>query len=536
MLDFDDPSLCRGTSVCKVLSTRSAIFRSATGSSKTYALSDPVDRIDYFLSHNWSTPAFTKYLIVLMHENLAFALVCAQITACCIAALGMFGVLPVVRLTKEVSSLYCFIASNACFYFMLFFGHRVRQILFLQRPSYIFLDKICIHQTDKNVQSQGLAKLGAFLKVSKGMLIIQSEAYFSRLWTVYEFATYIIYAAQHGKAPRISIFTTAMPWAMLAIHLSTVVGQCGLLFAPSSFMLWPLSEKSLNMSELLWLHGRETLFSGPFVLPVVFGFRKIVRDRAASIQQLKGFSVQHAKCSVESDRQVLHRNIVALMEHAGFASEGATMTQQGRLQTLARFDGLVQDNCQPMMDAYIGKQCFPYLMVAACGLGMLQYGVDMAIDRHSRGASLGYVFFILEHSTFTYLLGMLECGQAWLYFCHKLKHLKGWREIAWLVFICAAGLLWYNGVRAINFALGQLALSSPWMWTLVAGYWMLLAARHWSRFREADAHIDFGIALEETNFGSVLEEKNPGKQGEQDHDSNPDLPGEVSNVSTSTGG
>jgi hypothetical protein len=55
----------------------------------------------------------------------------------------------------------------------------------------VFLDKTCIHQTDHDLQINGIRKLGAFLKSSRCMVVLYGKEYLQKLWTVYEVASFL---------------------------------------------------------------------------------------------------------------------------------------------------------------------------------------------------------------------------------------------------------------------------------------------------------------------------------------------------------
>merc|ERR1740121_1969778 len=59
------------------------------------------------------------------------------------------------------------------------------------RGKTMFLDKVCINQVDTELQRQGISKLGAFLRNSSRMLVIYSDIYLTKLWTVYEVACFL---------------------------------------------------------------------------------------------------------------------------------------------------------------------------------------------------------------------------------------------------------------------------------------------------------------------------------------------------------
>merc|ERR1719350_1662992 len=76
------------------------------------------------------------------------------------------------------------------FLFVICLGHELKRALGL-RGCTVFLDKTCIHQTDKDLQREGILKLGAFLRSSSKMLVVYSDIYLTKLWTVYEVACFL---------------------------------------------------------------------------------------------------------------------------------------------------------------------------------------------------------------------------------------------------------------------------------------------------------------------------------------------------------
>merc|ERR1712176_207867 len=61
--------------------------------------------------------------------------------------------------------------------------------LFIWQPrTRVFLDKICIHQTDKVKKRLGIDSIGGFLRNSSEMLLLWDSTYFSRLWCTFELA------------------------------------------------------------------------------------------------------------------------------------------------------------------------------------------------------------------------------------------------------------------------------------------------------------------------------------------------------------
>eukprot|EP00929_Paragymnodinium_shiwhaense_P070772 TRINITY_DN35890_c0_g1_i3.p1 TRINITY_DN35890_c0_g1~~TRINITY_DN35890_c0_g1_i3.p1 ORF type:complete len:183 (+),score=24.56 TRINITY_DN35890_c0_g1_i3:164-712(+) len=75
-----DPTLLRAAGVEKVLDGFGEVFRSKAGSAADYELSEPVEEIDDFLSHDWDTARWQKTTSLCLLYNMRAAF----ITSCCV--------------------------------------------------------------------------------------------------------------------------------------------------------------------------------------------------------------------------------------------------------------------------------------------------------------------------------------------------------------------------------------------------------------------------------------------------------------------
>ena len=90
-ITFRDVKLRRATPIDKVMHCFGRIFETSAGDESTFELSAPVDKIDWFLSHNWAVPRYSKLLALLLFFNLhiaASAAVAAVILAFVLTSLG----------------------------------------------------------------------------------------------------------------------------------------------------------------------------------------------------------------------------------------------------------------------------------------------------------------------------------------------------------------------------------------------------------------------------------------------------------------
>jgi hypothetical protein len=83
---------------------------------------------------------------------------------------------------KPIYAPSCQLVATAVFVVVLLLGHHVRP------PVTMFLDKVCIHQTDAQKKAEGIQAIDQFLVRSKKMLICYNDDYFERLWCCFELA------------------------------------------------------------------------------------------------------------------------------------------------------------------------------------------------------------------------------------------------------------------------------------------------------------------------------------------------------------
>jgi hypothetical protein len=163
----------------------------------TYALSESVQALDYFVSHAWRARRLTKYLALLCYFNLDAAVV-AHLVVCCACflfgtfffeSLPAYFVLPPQPAWIDdapLRTLNCaqFFAPLA-FAIVLFFGHHL-----FRRGEHVFLDICCINQLDNEKKAAGINSLGALLDRSRRMVVLLDEHTMKRMWCVFEVASF----------------------------------------------------------------------------------------------------------------------------------------------------------------------------------------------------------------------------------------------------------------------------------------------------------------------------------------------------------
>lgn len=212
-------------------------FRSSGGSALTYDLSEPVESIGSFWSHSWHANANHKVGTLFFVYNAPFAAVASVIGTMVCAFLVSQGIVPGTicysngcdthedctdgGFCNAVFPYYrrCMHESLCCeepsrtsidgtcpydcsvssvrekpFMFWPLLAGFLSYLLVLvvwQPRTKVFLDKICIHQTDITKKRHGIDSLGGFLRRSEEMLLLWDSTYFSRLWCTFELAAFL---------------------------------------------------------------------------------------------------------------------------------------------------------------------------------------------------------------------------------------------------------------------------------------------------------------------------------------------------------
>ena len=195
---------------------------------------------------------------------------------------------------------------------ILFWGHAL--------PGFsvdCFLDKSCIHQTDLALKKQAIDSLDIFLRFSERMLVLYSPEYLSRLWCIYELATFI---KLHPDGPSRIDFVPI--WRHKFI-LSMNVYLAFVFSVMPLFMTGPLFELLSArfggyLGYLIVLVGA----AGPaFISGTVLIYRQ-VSDHTRMLRQLKKFRLADAECVLASDIAFVHGLIDVTWSSSREAADG----------------------------------------------------------------------------------------------------------------------------------------------------------------------------------------------------------------------
>eukprot|EP00929_Paragymnodinium_shiwhaense_P100049 TRINITY_DN62078_c0_g1_i2.p1 TRINITY_DN62078_c0_g1~~TRINITY_DN62078_c0_g1_i2.p1 ORF type:complete len:537 (-),score=53.36 TRINITY_DN62078_c0_g1_i2:5-1615(-) len=184
-----DAELLRATTLCTVLSGNGKHLASNIALKRDYHLSTSVSQIDDFLSHDWGTPRFAKLAALLFLYNHRVASVASLVAGVLAGFVGAcYGVPFAARLLCPAVWLFVFV-----------FGQRLKLAISC-RSRRVFLDKLCIDQTDPRKKKASILGLAGFLRTSKRLVVLWSPRYFTRLWCAYELAAWCyLHSAHSGR-------------------------------------------------------------------------------------------------------------------------------------------------------------------------------------------------------------------------------------------------------------------------------------------------------------------------------------------------
>lgn len=132
----------RGVDISSLVAGGARLFADGGTAAKedpvgVYALSQPVPRLDFFISHSWKSSRYAKYFALLCHFNLKAAILAYVLTGffCLWYATLFFETLPAFfvlppqpKFIDNVSLRCCFFAELFCplaYVAVFFFGHHI---------------------------------------------------------------------------------------------------------------------------------------------------------------------------------------------------------------------------------------------------------------------------------------------------------------------------------------------------------------------------------------------------------------------------
>ncbi|CAE7201772.1 gpmA [Symbiodinium natans] len=481
-----------------------------------FQASSETDHVDVFVGHSWRASRWSKFLALCLFFNLEAAIRCAC-GAWFVLAATLVGWGGVTGLGGSYLILPCLVYFPIAVFFLVFF---FRQQLFEGRQSYsVWVDRLCIHQTDMDRKAEQIAALPVFVMHSSRMLILWDETYFDRKWCSLELATF----ARHVGTEQIDVLPLWLaPWLLNSILMEVV-----------SLTIYDLLDRALPrtsidqaMEEEEPVLGRNAavlkfvavslslMISGlvyaPLALPSFVSFRMKLQNHQLMLRQMANFDVRAAKCTLPSDVEAIEQHVEDLFKNdatqrgcpqmVGEVDDGEVLlpTLVGADDPLGRFNAYVRGTLRSFVLSQIGDElyvsrrtCLMALLpmvfyasvnVLGCDNGPCETSGPAAgytsLTTYMITSSLGWVILIVLALPLAYpvLLRLVRCAMSYgdgsVHFCAALLCPMAFcYSYTWAGFACAAlvGVVQdYSPTQLIIFLLVLAALVAHNLW-LFAG-------------------------------------------------------------------
>ncbi|CAE7383334.1 unnamed protein product [Symbiodinium sp. CCMP2456] len=238
-------------------------------------------------------------------------------------------------------------------------------LAFSERREELFLDVLCIHQTDQRLKSEGLLNICAFLKNSDSMLVLWDPTYVERLWCVFELAAFLK-SRESGTATKLFIRPTILGPSSMA----SCLGLFALQLAQSAVPWANPFHGTLVFSVLAWI--------GCYSVACVW--RSHYRQIDKMKTQLQTFTVGKTKSSC---CQIGHVD----RQGRKIPCDKAVITECIRqwFGSVDAFEDDVRSGVAAALSEGLGKGGFPYPYVLAAAAPTLWGQADFIASRLREG-------------------------------------------------------------------------------------------------------------------------------------------------------
>jgi len=435
-----DCDLLRGVSLATCLSAWGRHWSSSSGTSmyqagsRDYSLSFVVSEFATFISHDWQSSRWLKFLTLLWIFYLRSATITSLVVAVVWGSLMGLGLVPPVIWTIFIPWFV--------FFFVLCFWQRARGLI--RSPVVVFMDKLCISQDNLELKAKGIQGLGAFLDCSKTLTILWSPQYFTRLWCVYELATYL----REDKVKPVNLMPVAMSVVILLMCISGMLMiipyQVAHHEVVSDSRYWADSARGAtgtigwaNLFKVVAFVAAIASVCFPIIFYVGIG---VIRNVQNLNSQLSGFSVRKSNCFCcmcdhrnpdTGQRVPCDRDAVFKMLRSWYSEK-----DDKEEEYLDRFDEVVRVRLSTIALQGARTAQLPFRLAMYLAFAISACELQKSVQ-----------FFILEavDKGFEDLKSMLQALFDYLG-AHFLNHLAVFLFYLWLFFeLCSAGpslMLW----------------------------------------------------------------------------------------------
>eukprot|EP00439_Symbiodinium_sp_Y106_P025499 s2094_g3.t1 len=367
-----------------------------------FGASCETDHVDVFVGHSWSAGRWQKFLALCLYFNLQIALWCS-IGTWIVTVLLLLGLGGLTYLGGSYLALPCLVyLPIAVFFLALLFGQQLLDgVCGFGSPS-IWVDKLCVHQTDLELKAAQIAALPIFVAHSSRMLILWDDTYFERLWCNLELATF----AQYRGAEKVDVMPLWLaPWLLCSILLDLLSASLFELLEhvfPNWSAAWMLEimgilERVLGKNPamlkfaawfVIWMMS--SIVYLPASIPSFFSFRMKFQSHRLMLDQMANFDVRAAQCTLPLDRAAIEQQVQELFQQSDMAQSKSRMqslVDDGEvcfqrlhpltgvgLDSLDRFNSYIRGTLREFVIGQIGHEVYvPWRVCLIAFLPMIFY-------------------------------------------------------------------------------------------------------------------------------------------------------------------
>ena len=207
-----------------------------------------------------------------------------------------------------------------------------------------FLDKVCVDQTDEAKKQQGIQAITAVLYHSETLVVLYSDVYLQRLWTVFELTAFLA-VKPDGILLVQPVILGQVTFLLLVIEGLRIVN---VFLSPNTWDHLSSADTILRVVQipLLALNLLGVLLCAIFL-------RRWGRTRANMMKQVGDFTFAGAKCQVEADRIEIMGAVKALARQEALVPADAS-TQECAKSFEAMVKEKVTARLQPVFANELG--------------------------------------------------------------------------------------------------------------------------------------------------------------------------------------
>ena len=159
---------------------------------------------DFFISHNWAVKRWKKFLALCLVWSGGTALICCTSVQILCFGLVSMGILPVTNSIIDGHEISVWCIGGCLVTYVAVFLARHELMKLVGHPGYrIFLDKVCVDQSDEGRKREGIQGITAFLYHSEALVVLYSELRGGELpqwWSCLFTQTFLLHPVLYSKS------------------------------------------------------------------------------------------------------------------------------------------------------------------------------------------------------------------------------------------------------------------------------------------------------------------------------------------------